>query len=396
MTMHSFIGPAAAACLLVLSGFVGARGADVPPRAGDSYPSQNTVHEVGGKTLSEWMADLKHRDPSIRARAISNIVFFGEGASVAVPLLVERTQDRDTSPRTKAVMALRFVSIKKEHMPKVIDALAHRLTDDPQTIVRYEAALGLAHHSDEAKPAVWALIRGVEDPATFEIRYSCIIALRKAAFDPKSGPDPRATHALLRALGDVTERVRLEATVTLGAMGKPNDLNLLAAVTAALQKQVSVKDKALSLWSHVALYALDDKVSDKYLQEIIKLLKSPEREIKLQVLYALAAMGHRARVAVPDVLEALEDKEVPVVAAACAALAHLGDQSSRILAALIKASERKEQQIVLAACDALGQIGRRDADVMNALTKVTQRKELDDQLLAVAGQILDKLRKPPK
>src|SRR5262249_38696857 len=160
--------------------------------------------------------------------------------------------------------------------------------------------------------------------------------------DKMSGPDPRATRALLTALHDPTERVRLEATVSLGAMGKPGDPQMLASVVHALQGQLNFKDKALALWSHVSLLALDDKVTDQSLAAIAKLMHSPEREIRLQCLLALAAMGAKARTCIPDIIEMLDDKEQTVVGAACTALAHMEDHSARLLNGLIKVSERKE------------------------------------------------------
>jgi HEAT repeat protein len=385
-------------CVLALAGALSAQNTITtqPTKTGDSPSTTSTITEVGGRTLSQWMADLKHPDASTRSQAITNIIGFGEAGADAVPLLIDRCKDRDASPRVKAVLALKLMTIRERDVPKVVDALAQRLAEDPQTIVRYEAAMALVRFADDAKPALKSLLKGLEDTGTWEIRHACIIAIRKAGFDPKSGPDPQATRALLVALHDPVERVRLEATVGLGAMGKPADPQMLAAVTRALQQQSNYKDKALSLWSHVSLMALDDKVTDKSLEAISKLLKSPEREIRLQVLLALAAMGNKARNCVPDALEALEDKETSVVAAACTALGYLGDQGPRVMNALVKMTERKEQPIVYAACEALGHMGRAQPEVVAALTAVTQRKELDDQILREATHILEKLKKSPK
>lgn len=386
----------AVGCVLALAGSLAAE--TTTPSLQTIPPSSTapTVNEVGGRTLSQWMTDLRHKDPSTRAQAITNIPAFGERAAEAVPLLIDRCQDTDASPRAKAVITLKFVTVRPADVPKVVEALARRLTEDPQSIVRYEAAVALVRFADDAKPVVPALLRGVDDTGTWEIRHASIIALRRAAFDSKAGPDKRATVALMKALRDPVERVRLEATVSLGAMGRPADPQLLGALVSALQQQLAYRDKALSLWSHVSLMALDDKVSEQSLQAILKLIQSPERDIRLQVLLALGAMGAKAKAGVPAVIACLEDQESAVVAAACATLPRLGDPSGRVLDALIKVTQRKEQGLVWAGCAALGEIGGLNPDALAALIAVTQRKELDDQLVQGVSRIIETMRKPKK
>jgi hypothetical protein len=127
-----------------------------------------------------------------------------------------------------------------------------------------------------------------------------------------------------------------------------------------------------------------------------KLLHSPEREIRVQCLHALGAIGGKARTAIPDVIEALNDKETQVITAACQALPHMDDHSPRVVNALVKITERSEQSLIYAGCEALGEIGVTQPEVMTALESVANRKELDPQLRQAVGGILDKLKKPKK
>jgi HEAT repeat protein len=397
--MRACSWPAAAACLLALAGplFAQAGGTSQSPSSSGSLESTPPIPaEVGGRTLAQWMADLKHPDPSKRAEALISILGFGPGAMDAVPAIIDRCRDGDASPRAKAVIVLKLMQVRERDIPKIVDALARRLTEDPQTIIRYEAAQGLVRYAEEAHSAIPALIRGMEDAGCWEIRHACIIALRRAAYDPKNGPDHRATQALIRSLRDPVSKVRMEATLSLGALGAPRDPQLLTAVVSALQGQLGYKDKILSLWTHVSLMAIDDKVTDKSLEAILKLLQSPERDIRVQALVAFGALGPKARTCVPAVVDALHDKETDVVIAACAALPRMGDRSSRVLDPLIKVSQRKEQHLVYAACAALGEIGNTSPDILAALTAVTQRKELDDALIQSVRRILEEVKKPKK
>src|SRR6516162_5319642 len=108
------------------------------------YPSQETKipipREIGGKTYKEWEKDLTHPDPSVRATAISVIPGFREDAMGAIHLLVDRTRDKDASPRVKAVLALKFMGINGADRERVVKALGERIATDTQAIVRYEAA----------------------------------------------------------------------------------------------------------------------------------------------------------------------------------------------------------------------------------------------------------------
>jgi HEAT repeat protein len=396
--MHAARRPVAAVCVLAFAGTLAAQALKTPP----TKPTQSsTSAEVGGKTFAQWLADLKHPDASKRADAIINLLAFGETAGEAVPQVIDRLQDGDMGVRAKAVLFLKNAHVPDRHKGKVVEGLARCLGGnastprDPQGIVRYEAALALLRFPEDGKLAVNALLQGMTDPYCWEIRQACIVALRRAAVDSKTGPDPRATRALVTALRDPVERVRLEATISLGAMTRPQDPHVLDEVIGALQRQLKVHDKPLALWSHVSLMALDDKVTDKSLTEIGKLLHSPEREVRLQCLMALAAMGGKARACIPDMLDMLEDKEKEVVYAAIASLPRMDDHSARVLGALIKITKGSEQSQIFAACVALGEIGVAQPEVVDAMTAVTQRKELESQLRQAVEKIIENLKKPP-
>jgi HEAT repeat protein len=391
--------PVAVTCVLAFAGTLNAQALKTQP----APPMQTTsITEVGGKTFAQWLAELKHADSSRRTEALINLLAFGETAGDAVPQVIDRLQDGDMCVRAKAVLFLKNAYVRDKDKVKVVEALARCIGGnsstprDTQGIVRYEAAVALMRFPEDGKAAINALLVGMKDPQCWELRQVCIIALRQAARDPKTGPDPRATKALLTVLrDDRNERVRTEATISLGAMTRPQDPQLLADVVQALQGQIKAHDKPLALWSHVSLMALDDKVTEKSLTEIGKLLKSPEREIRLQCLTALAAMGGKARAIVPEILAALQDKEKEVVQAAIAALPHMDDRGPRVLNALIAITKGSDQPLIFAACAALGQFRVAQPEVLEALTAVSQRKELDPQARQTVEKIVENLKKPP-
>jgi HEAT repeat protein len=362
--------------------------------------SPSVITEIAGKTLSEWMTELKNPDPGKRSIAIMNTILFGERAGEAVPLIIDRASDRDASCRAKAVIALKLMHVPDKYIDKVVRALAERLEKDGQGIVRYEAALALLRFAKDSQSALTALLapdRGVYDTATWEIRQVCVQVLRVAGFVPGKGADPRATRALLYVLKtDTVEKVRLEATISLGAMGPPADPMMLQAVVHALDGQLAYRDKSIALWSHISLLAISDSVNEKTLQAVLKLLKPEQKfEVRMEVLHALSALGKKAKGAIKEVIDCVDDKEPAMVASACITLAAIDDdKTAPVRAALIKVSQRtdkKDREVVWYACMALSEMGKTE-DVLDALKSVSQRKELDESMRDQVAKILEKVK----
>ena len=126
------------------------------------------AREVGGRPLSEWITDLKNIDPSVRERALRAIPLFGPPASQAVPTIMERCLDRDASPRVRAIGALGMLEISDKDVPKVVETLAKRISDDPQSAIKFQAMMTLSRFGiEEGKPAIPALVKMAEDPTTW-------------------------------------------------------------------------------------------------------------------------------------------------------------------------------------------------------------------------------------
>src|SRR5207247_2127813 len=120
----------------------------------------------------------------------------------------------------------------------------------------------------------------------------------------------------------------LEGTIGLGAMGRPADPMLRDMALRALQGQLSSRDRVLALWSHVSLMSLD-KVTDAGLGAVVKELRNPDLQVRIQAAQALGAMGTHARVCSPNLVSMLQDREPAVAAAACSALVSVGASNAR-------------------------------------------------------------------
>jgi HEAT repeat protein len=308
---------------------------------GSTSPS-TPPSEVGGKTLSQWVAELKHSDPSVRETAIKAMPHFGTAAADVVPQILDRLHDGDACPRVRAVVILRMVHIDGKDVPKVVAALNTRLLEEPQAVIRYEAAVTLMRFGDDSRDALPGLLQCVGDRATYALRQACVAAIKQAGRDNKGVPVRDATQALLKAMHDPAQEVRLEAATALGQMGRPAE-PLLGQVLKELQAARNDRDKVVQIWSQVSLMALD-KVNDNGLGFLIKHLKHPETEVRINAIQALGTIGPKAKSAAPNLLEVLSDKEVGVVVLVCQALVALGDGSPKVMNALTELSENKKAE----------------------------------------------------
>ena len=111
-------------------------------------------------------------------------------------------------------------------------ALANRLEHDEQHAAKLAAAMSLTRFGEEGKPAINALISGINDTGSWQIRKASILALRRIGGDKKDGPNPRATDSLsIIALHDPAFEVRIEAIQAIGYMDKPRDHSRLRSGT---------------------------------------------------------------------------------------------------------------------------------------------------------------------
>jgi HEAT repeat protein len=352
--------------------------------------------EVGGKTLSQWMNDLQSADPSKRGMAIQMVIQFGEAATPAVPLLLNRTQDRDVSLRTKAIIALRSVKPDPRDVHRLVKTMAERMDysinahpPESQAIVRFEAARTLAMYADKATDYLPVLVRSAEDPGCWEVRQVALAVLRRAGWSKQSGPDPRATRAMIKALHDPCLDVRLEATIGLGTMGRPANPQLLQEVLSDLNRELTGADKNLVIWSHVALLFLDEKVTDKSLDALAQFLEKKDRrgrtndiKVRMTAAQALGSLGDKASPKIPNLMRMLDSGEDTFAnAAACSALGAIASVKEQgrenILHALLRVAARTDERqlpAIAGACSALMQIG--DKSAAEDLAKLRDRDEL--------------------
>jgi HEAT repeat protein len=425
--MWTCVGGAAAALMLLLPS-VGLVAADPTPGSSlTTTPPLITV--VGDKKLVDWINDLRHTDPSVREEAIRAIILF-PNAGEAATALIDRLHDADASPRIKAVLALGMIKLDDKDKAKVVDALGERMLVEPQAPIRFDIALTLGNMGKDARGALPALLHGVEDQSSFEIRKICISVLAVAGQTAEQGPDPRVTHALLAALGDRAAQVRLQAVMGLAEMGKPADQALLGQEVKLVRAMAADKDKTVVIWAHLSMMALD-KIDDAGIDYLTKCTRPGEQErIRVQAIGALGMVATKERKVVPTLIDLLSEKEAPNIAFyACQALGRAGDPSAvkallavshnkdfedpvrfqsiyalaaigaknkTATAALIELLSDKNSGVIMTTIHALGMMEDPGSEAIDALSILSQTKDVDESVRKYAKEILETIRKPKK
>ena len=313
----------------------------------------NTFEEIEGKNLPQWANDLLDKDPSVREKAISVIPVYGPSAAQLIPQIIDcldpnTDMGRDLGPRVTAIQALGVMEIPESEKTHVVIALANRLEHDGQDAAKLAAALSLTRFGEEGKPAINALILGINDTGSWRIRRASILALRRIGGDKKDGPHPRATDSLsILAVRDPAFQVRIEAIQAIGYMDKPRDKARLDRVHGALKSLTNVNanskdnDIILAMWAHVSMMALTE-VTEREIKQITQHLSSPSLDVRGQALLCMGTLGMKAKSAAPDVVKMLKDKDLGIVILACWSLASIGEDSPRVLDAMTELAEQKD------------------------------------------------------
>jgi HEAT repeat protein len=349
-----------------------------PPEPGKGEPKDKgdgPLDKIGGKTLDQWIADLKSIDPSTREVALQTLPVFSSLARKAIPQIVDRLGDVDASVRVNAAIALNLVPIEDKDLKLVVDKLNTRLLTENQAIARFHLTMTAGQLGIDARPLIGPLEKVVADQTSWEIRKAAVWALSRVAAGtastagtPGTPPDPRAFRALIERLNHNREpsvQVRLEATIAIALLGPPLEPKDLKAVENALQERINTRneDDGVRIWAAMAMMSMNKKIEDVYLGQIVKFFKSPKMTTRVQAIRAIGEVGKEAKGRVKDVIEMLQDPEPAVVANAMMALAAMGDGAQTAVRDLeVVAEKHKDELIRKMAKEAIKKITTKEKD----------------------------------
>ncbi|HMF13329.1 MAG TPA: HEAT repeat domain-containing protein [Gemmataceae bacterium] len=253
---------------------------------------------LGGKSVTQWIEEIKSRDPSRRENAIRTVVML-KGSEAAVPALLGCIDpaDPDVSPRAHAIMALGAIPFsQKDDVSKIVTAVTKRLYDN-QSAVKFQAALVLGRFGGKARPAKDDLIRASADMSSWEIRKAAVFSLTQAVADVAEPVYSRAIDALVARMSPANEpslAVRLEAVMSIARIGKVSTLDhkKLAYGLATAEKD---HDSRVAIWARVGLAVHDNQLTKEDISVLVKFLQStdlPARTHAARAVGTIAALGN--------------------------------------------------------------------------------------------------------
>lgn len=312
--------------------------------------SQRVV-KLAGKELTTWTSELLNKDPYVRENAVRTAQHFLSDARDFVPNLITlMRKDRDVSVRVQIARTLKAIEIANRDLDDVIKILKARLRGDNQAIVRFFCADALGRFGEDARDAIPELILATRDAGSFEIRQAAILSLANIAQVEKDGeedPEDRVIRALASRLRDRCVKIRLAATMGLGALNANKNRPTGAKVAKELIGVIKTeKNPEVSIWARLGLMAMD-QVTDEQLESMAKYLKYKRPETRASAIRAFGLLGAKAKDHIEDIVAGLKDDSSLVVSTSCWALGQIGltyDPGKKAKESLQKIADDTDQE----------------------------------------------------
>jgi HEAT repeat protein len=292
------------------------------------------VHEAPpppeGRSLASWAADLDARERDRRWAAAEALASFGDRARGAVAALLRALDDEHPAVRRYAAKALGLIG----HDLAIAPLVAHLGDRDDRALEEIARALG--RFEERAAPAIDGLVRLLHRPGVARFAASTLARIGPPAFE--------ALHAALRADNTTTLVGACDALGHLGDAGAPA------------------------------------------VQRLVGLAGHPQARVRRHAIRALGRIGAPAAVAVPMLLELLDDDrhDATLRRRAAQALGHTARGShreSRAVAALTRALD--DRDLAGGAAEGLAALG---PAARVSVSKLERLAKGGDGLLAAAAR----------
>jgi HEAT repeat protein len=329
-----------------------------------SQPTEPT--EIQGRSYADWRKDIKDKDPSKRETAIKAVLQFGPAKSYeALPdILAELKKHNppksavDLNVRVTGVMAVSTIfKYHKDPEEKLIkDAVAVYRTclKDEQMMVKMRAAQGLAYLGPACRDALPEIQKMSKEPLTWEARKEAVQVLGMIGFEDSGKPKVLVLADVFKALEDRSYQVRIAALRATSSLAMKTDSPLVKSqVFAKFKTAQADEDKHVVLAAHLAQMTLEGKVSPPHINPMIKLLKDPNPEVRLDALQNISILGKEAKSATPALTQCTDDPEITVAVNAVMVLAAVDLESSQTLFTRIRDNTKYPEQVRAAAAEAV-------------------------------------------
>lgn len=314
------------------------------------------AHEAAPQVLM----GLKHTSPVVRARLASAL---GRMGPRAVPSLRAALHFDDEQVRIGAARALAEMGpVASPAQRALFNVIRNTARDAPLRVACFEAWYSAEGRPPRGPVTTWmakncspSLVRlansrpAVLDTADLssgltELLSSPSPEVRRDARRLALLAGPRAVPALVRCLGSLSARARLEACEALGVIGHPD----------AVAPLMGLAERGTPGTRAAACRALGRIGSTRAGPALMAALGASEADVRAEAAVALGRLGPAAGHAAPALCEALSAPEPEVALAARAALARIGKPALPSLLRLLRREDELQRGQALRALREMG------------------------------------------
>lgn len=264
----------------------------------------SALASIGKPAVSAVAATIGKHGPEVCYHAADALAEIGPDADGAVPTLLKSLDDKDNRVCWHAARALGAIGSNAE---AVVPALVDKL-DAESPLLRGNVAMALARFGPESASAVPKLIPMLKDSDP-NLRVAAARTL--GAIGPAA---EAAVPALDDALEDEVGTVTFASAEALGGIGKP-----AVPVLAARLEDENLRPLVAAVLGEIGPDAVGA------VPQLLKLLDSEERSIRVEAVLAISNMGPAARgTAAPALMKRLSNPKDESRAGAIYTLAKIG------------------------------------------------------------------------
>lgn len=273
-----------------------------------------------GKAAVPAMADtLRDPDPKVRLFVLEFLTKLGPDGEMAASAVMKNLKDKDEEVRRKATEFLKthgkdLVAINRENLK------------DKDLSIRLTAIDLLGEMGAQAEPAIpdlRALL--MDNDAT--IRIHSMQTLKDI------GPEAKvAIPDIAKRLSDKEKEVRRAAAEVLQKFGA----DAIPATSALAQMLNNDPEAANRRQAALALGEIGQAAANVVPDLIVSMKKEKDTDVRKTVIQMLGQMGPPAKLAVPELLKLLKDKDKEITQAAVASLSLIGPGAIATFTAALK------------------------------------------------------------
>lgn len=271
-----------------------------------------------------------------------------------IKLLAKQLYDKEYSVRAKAMFLLGEIGSEAiSAFPEMVKI--YKNDKHPEVVSQTTLAL-----SKMGQKGMIVLLKGYKTEKNVSRRAYIVQVLANTG----EKAVPPLTEILIK---DKATEVKAEAAWALGQIGSPSFTAMPVLISTLRENDNFLRDRLLNAI---------EKIGEKGLPFLIQNLKTEKNKfIKCSVAGLIGHLGPKAALAVPALIEALQDKDYRVRANAALTLSKIGSKADFATPALMKAMEDGNHNVKFHAISAIGSIGSKASAAIPQLISLLRKRE---------------------